>query len=930
MSFDLDSTIFIGFLIANLVFGLWSSRGIKNIHEYAIGDRNFSTATIAATIIATWVSGEFFFTIVSETYTKGLHIIWIAALGDFLCLLSLGVFFAPRMGEFLGKLSIAEAMGGLYGERVRVITAVAGFIGAAGLIAIQLKIAGVIFEYALELPSIYGVVSAAVIVTLYSALGGIKSVTFTDIIQFFTFGIVIPAIAYVLLTSIDNIDIISNTLTNNQIFDYKEVFDFSQTQSLQHLFLFLWFVIPSFTPAIFQRIAMAKNTLQVNKSFIIASITCLLLVAITSWIGILTLSINPSLNPNDVIKHIVFNSSFYIGLKGAMLAGIMAMIMSTVDSYINATSVLVVHDFCKPLKIKFIENELFSARIVSILIGVFSLILSLRDKSLLELMTITYSLYVPIVTIPFIMAILGFRSTEKSVILGMGAGLATVLAWDYVLQIKAVNSVPFGMLANLFILMGSHYLLKQKGGWVGIKDNTELLTIQRERKLKISRLLHSLKTFNILDICKKNCPKGEGLISILGIFVMVSTFSGTNTLAKEYQLQYAYLINILYPITLCTSTALISYPLWLPSWKDTGLIGICWNVIMFSVLICFSFLMVLISNFSEIQLMVFMVNIIMLSSLITWRWALFTITIGVAVTTFCYQQYISVGLQNDLLSSQFKIVYLLLLIISTLVTFLKPKQELQAVTEEKVDHLGHQMNDREEELVKSNELKYEFLRNLEHEAHTPITGITSMGQVLWENYDKLNEKQRRQAAEEIAKSSERLASLVNNMIDLSKLSSLTYKLNITKVNLSELVYKRLNACKKLYLDDKELEFFTEIEEKIIAYCDENYISSTIDNLIINSLQYSKEGKISIELRNIDDGVEFSIIDEGIGIPKEELYDIFGVFVVSSKTHTPAGGRGVGLALCKKVIEAHGGKIWAESDGIKGTNFKFTLPQYKNT
>ena len=928
MNLNIDSTIFIGFLVANLIFGLYSSRGIKNIKEYAVGDRNFSTATIAATIIATWVSGEFFFTIVSETYTKGLHIIWIAALGDFLCLLSLGVFFAPRMGEFLGKLSIAEAMGDLYGERVRVITAVAGFIGAAGLIAIQLKIAGVIFEYALELPSIYGVVSAAVIVTLYSALGGIKSVTFTDVIQFLTFGIVIPGIAYVLLSSIDNVDIISNTLTNNQIFDYKEVFDFSQTQSLQHLFLFLWFVIPSFTPAIFQRIAMAKDTKQVNKSFIIASITCLLLVAITSWIGILTLSINPSLNPNDVIKHIVFNSSFYIGLKGAMLAGIMAMIMSTVDSYINATSVLVVHDFCKPLKIKFIENELFSARIVSILIGVFSLILSLRDKSLLELMTITYSLYVPIVTIPFIMAILGFRSTEKPVMLGMGAGLATVLAWDYVLQIKAVNSVPFGMLANLFVLMGSHYLLKQKGGWVGIKDNTELLAIQRERKLKISRFLHSLKTFNILDICKKNCPKGEGLISILGIFVMVSTFSGTNTLAKEYQLQYAYLINILYPITLCTSTALISYPLWLPSWKDKNLLAVFWNLIMFFVLICFSFLMVLISNFSEIQLMIFMVNIILISSLISWRWAIFSIISGVFITLSFYENYLLMNsTQNAVSSLEFKIVYLLLMISSTLVIFLKPKQELQAVTEEKVDHLGHQMHDREEELVKSNELKYEFLRNLEHEAHTPITGITSMGQVLWENYDRPNEKQRRQAAEEIARSSERLSSLVNNMIDLSKLSSLTYKLNITKVNLSELVYKRLNACKKLYLKDKELEFFTEIEEKIIAYCDEYYISQTIDNIVINAIQYCKEGNITIRLaKNEESKIEFSISDEGIGIPEEELYDIFGAFTVSSKTRTPAGGRGVGLALSKKVVEAHGGKIWAESNGVKGATFKFLLPE----
>ena len=251
MNFNIDSAIFIGFLVVNLIFGLRSSRGIKNIKEYAVGDRNFSTATIVATIVATWVSGEFFFTNISETYTHGLHFIWITVLGDFLCLFFVGIFFAPRMGEFLGRLSIAEAMGGLYGERIRIITAIAGFIGTAGLIAIQLKMGGLVFEYVLNLPPIYGTILVTLIVVVYSSLGGIKSVTFTDVIQFFTFAVVIPIIAYTILTSIDNVDIITNTLATNPKFDYKEVFDFSNAQSLHHLFLAFFFIIPSFSPAIF-------------------------------------------------------------------------------------------------------------------------------------------------------------------------------------------------------------------------------------------------------------------------------------------------------------------------------------------------------------------------------------------------------------------------------------------------------------------------------------------------------------------------------------------------------------------------------------------------------------------------------------------------------------------------------------------------------
>ena len=121
MKFDLDTIVIIGFLIINLIFGLFSSRGIKNIKEYAIGSRNFSTATISATIIATWIGGGFFYSAISETYKEGLwHL--IARFGDVLTLLIVGYIIAPRIGEFLGKISVAEIMGELYGKKIKFIT----------------------------------------------------------------------------------------------------------------------------------------------------------------------------------------------------------------------------------------------------------------------------------------------------------------------------------------------------------------------------------------------------------------------------------------------------------------------------------------------------------------------------------------------------------------------------------------------------------------------------------------------------------------------------------------------------------------------------------------------------------------------------------------------------------------------------------------
>lgn len=96
MNLDISSVIFISFLIATLILGLASSRGVSSIKEYAIGNRNFSTATIVATIVATWISGGFFYSSITEAYNNGLYSIWVAA-GDPICLFVIGILWWIRL-----------------------------------------------------------------------------------------------------------------------------------------------------------------------------------------------------------------------------------------------------------------------------------------------------------------------------------------------------------------------------------------------------------------------------------------------------------------------------------------------------------------------------------------------------------------------------------------------------------------------------------------------------------------------------------------------------------------------------------------------------------------------------------------------------------------------------------------------------------------
>ena len=109
--------------------------------------------------------------------------------------------------------------------------------------------------------------------------------------------------------------------------------------------------------------------------------------------------------------------------------------------------------------------------------------------------------------------------------------------------------------------------------------------------------------------------------------------------------------------------------------------------------------------------------------------------------------------------------------------------------------------------------------------------------------------------------------------------------------------------------------------------DPNYIRQIIDNLVINAINFSNEGIIEIKLEQQVDVTIFSIRDEGIGIPPEDLYDIFTPFKMGSNTESKAKGRGVGLALCKAAIEAHGGQISVKSNH-NGTIFVMNLPNIR--
>lgn len=230
----------------------------------------------------------------------------------------------------------------------------------------------------------------------------------------------------------------------------------------------------------------------------------------------------------------------------------------------------------------------------------------------------------------------------------------------------------------------------------------------------------------------------------------------------------------------------------------------------------------------------------------------------------------------------------------------------------------------------ANRAKSQFLANMSHELRTPLNAIIGFSQVLQEGYfGKLNEKQV-EYIKDILESGKHLLSLINDILDLSKVESGKAELKLSSVNVKELLENSLTMIRekaRKHGITLTLQIPQELESFEIT-ADERKLKQIMFNLLSNAAKFTPdEGAITVDARREKEELIISVADTGIGIAPEEREKVFQEFYQirgEMKDKTP--GTGLGLALTKRLVKMHGGKIWVESDGIgKGTRFSLSLP-----
>ena len=191
----LDIFIVVVFCIITLWTGFGHGRAVKTITQYAVGDRKFSTVELVSTLVATYLSGSAFSSIVARSYHIGLPGMFTTVF-IVLGFMITAFVFLPKMQRFLIYNSIAHALGDIYNNNIiRIIVASTGSMRSIGMVSVQFKVFAIVISYFSNISPSFLVIICGSVVTAYSCLGGIRAVTFTDIIQFTTFSLAIPIIA---------------------------------------------------------------------------------------------------------------------------------------------------------------------------------------------------------------------------------------------------------------------------------------------------------------------------------------------------------------------------------------------------------------------------------------------------------------------------------------------------------------------------------------------------------------------------------------------------------------------------------------------------------------------------------------------------------------------------------------------------------------
>jgi signal transduction histidine kinase len=262
--------------------------------------------------------------------------------------------------------------------------------------------------------------------------------------------------------------------------------------------------------------------------------------------------------------------------------------------------------------------------------------------------------------------------------------------------------------------------------------------------------------------------------------------------------------------------------------------------------------------------------------------------------------------------------------------------DLNESLQTRIDAATAELKERYEQLKELDRMKSQFLSIASHELKTPITAMSGFLQVALRRVRRLGDGEAAapvaeglraitEQLEVVYRQTGKLARLVDELLDVSRIQTGRIEFRYADVDLSELANE---VATRMQLTTSTHAISVRRDSENVVTADRDHLEQVLNNLVTNAIKYSPTGgTITIDVRPDGDGVRLSVTDQGIGIPEKELEAIFGLFYRSpDRAARDAAGMGLGLYISREIVVRHGGRIWAERGGVKGSTLNVVIPR----
>ena len=446
----IDLVIVVLYLVITLVVGIYAGRNVKSMKDFSVSAKIFPTSVLVSTIFATWMGGDDLIGVSERIYSIGLAF-FVIVLGQTLNLFFHAYVIAPKvLRGFANKISIGEIMGDLYGRPGQVISGISNVLFSVGYVAIQVKAIGCICNSFLGIPEFHGIIIGSLIIIAYSSFGGIRSVVFTDVLQFGILIIGIPLMANVALEKVGGWEYLMDNLPSK----YKELTSY-EGSFLLFLAYFAYCSFPDFCPELMQRIFMAKDEKQATQSLVISGILYVPFYSVVSVIALCAILIFPGIDPNNAFLN-VLDYSLPSVIKGIAISGVLAVIMSTADSLLNVASIAATRDVFAvlwPTKMND-KLELMLGRTVTMFLGIVCIYVATMFYSMVDFGLFFSNFWMPTVVAPMFLYIFNLKTDIKTYLIGVITGVVSIVAFRYLVpEDYVIISQIFGAFAAFFTML---------------------------------------------------------------------------------------------------------------------------------------------------------------------------------------------------------------------------------------------------------------------------------------------------------------------------------------------------------------------------------------------------------------------------------------------------------------------------------------------